>query len=120
MRCLAQGNLEAIVGGPVKGRLYEDGFHRVETGQGHCPPVSMLRQLFVGMLLVMYCRRPFWLCCTVEAEALIGPQVSTPAPDILVSMSPSNPHHAARYPKREHGHVPAQTPAVPAGLSNSA
>ena len=51
------------------------------------------------MLSVMHCRRPFWLYHRVEAEALIGPQPSTPALDILVSMLPGNPHHAAKTPK---------------------
>ena len=88
------------MGGPIRGRLHEDGHHRVETGQGHFPPVSMLQRLFVGMLLVMHCRRPFWLHHKVEAEASTGPQPSTPAPDILVSMSTGTPHHAAKMPEQ--------------------
>ena len=41
----------------------------------------------------------FWLCCRVEAEALIGPQMSIPTPDILVSMLLRTLHHAAKMPK---------------------
>ena len=93
------GDLEAFVGGPVRGHLNEDGRHRVETGREHFPPVSMLWRPFVGVLSVTHCRRPFWLCCTVEAEASIGPQMTTPAPDILVSMLPGNLRHAVKMPK---------------------
>ena len=62
-------------------------------------PVSTPWRLFVGELLVMHCRRPFWLCQRVEAEASTEPWLSTPTLDILVSMSPGNPHHAAKMPK---------------------
>ena len=51
---LAQGDLKAFVGGPVRGRLYEDGHHRVDTGQGHFPPVSLPWWLFAGEY--------HWLC----------------------------------------------------------
>ena len=75
--------------------------------------------LFAGVFLVMHCRRSFWLSHRVEAEALIGPQTSTPAPDILVSMSPGTHIMQQRCPKKQHGHVLAQTPTVPTGLSKS-
>ena len=48
----------------------------------------------------MHCRRPFWLHHKVEAEASTGPQLNTPAPDILVSMSTGTPHHAGKMPKQ--------------------
>ena len=92
--CLAQGNLEAFVGGPIRGCLHEDGRHKVETGRGCFAPVSMLQRLFAGVLLVTHCRRPFWLHHKVEAEASTGPQPSTPLLDILGSMLTGNPHHA--------------------------
>ena len=97
--CLAQGNLKAFVGGPVRGGLHEDRCYRANAGQGCFLPVSLLWQLFVGMLSVTHCRRPFQLCHRVEDKASIVPQMSIPAPDILVSMSPSTPHYAAKIPK---------------------
>ena len=116
----AQGNLETFVGGPIRGHLHEDGRHRVDTRWGHFPPVNLPWWLFAGVLSVTHYRKPFHLCCRVEDEALIGPQTSIPALDVLFSMLPSTPHHAARCPKKQCGHLPAQTPTVPAGLSNSA
>ena len=84
---------------PVRGRLCEDGHHMAETRQRHFPPVSTPRQLFAGILLVRHCRRPFWLCRRVEAKASTGPQLSIPVLDILVSILPGNPHHAAKMPE---------------------
>ena len=96
---MAPRQLKSIVGGPVRGHLHEDGCHRVETGRGRFPPDSMPWRLFAGMLSVTHCKRPFWLCRRVETEDSIGPQPSTPKPDILVSMSAGTPHHAAKMPE---------------------
>ena len=97
--CLAQGDLEAFVGGPIRGRLHEDGGRRVDTGQGYFPPVSLPWWLFAGVLSITHCRRPFWLCRRVEVEASIGPQMSIPALDTLFSMSPGTPHYAPKTPE---------------------
>ena len=97
-RCLAQGDLEAFVGGPVKGCLHEDGAIGQKPGEDNFL-LLVCHGLFAGELLVMHCRRPFWLCRRMESEASIGPYSSMPALDILVSMSPSTPHHAVKTPE---------------------
>ena len=72
------------MGGAIRGCLYEDGCHKVETGQGCFPPVSMPWRPFAGELSVTHCRIGYTV--EVEAEALTGPQPSIPALDILVTM----------------------------------
>ena len=47
---LAQGNLEAFVGGPIKGCLHEDGTIGQKPGKDVFLPVSMPWQLFAGEL----------------------------------------------------------------------
>ena len=65
---LIQGNLEASAGGPVRGRLYEDRYRRVDTRHGFFLLFSLPQQLLQAVL-VMHCRRPFWPCHWVGGEA---------------------------------------------------
>ena len=89
----SQGDLEAFVGGPIKGCLHEDG----AIGQKLGEDVFLLlvcRGKFCGQVIGYTLQKTFWLLHKVEAEALTGPQPSIPALDILGSMSTSNLHYA--------------------------
>ena len=98
-RCLAQGNLEAFVGGPIRGAFMRMG----AIGQKPGKDIFLLLVHHGSFLQACYWLRtaedPFGYTIRVEAEASIGPRMSIPAPDILVSMLPGNPHHAAKMPK---------------------
>ena len=117
---LAQGNLEAFVGGPIKGCLHEDGAIGQKPGKDTFLPLVCMAT-FAGELLVMHCRRPFWLHAV---KWKLKPQ-QDPNRVYLhwtywVVCQPATHIMHRRCPNKLHGHVPTQTPAVPAGWSNLA
>ena len=75
-RCLAQGNLEAFVGGPFKGCLHEDGAIVQETGQGCFLPL-VRRGSLCGPVVCYALQKTLWSRRKMEAEASTGPRPST-------------------------------------------
>ena len=55
--CLAQGNLEAFVGEPVKGCLHEDGAIGQEPGEEMFSSHKYAAVTFAGELLVTHCKK---------------------------------------------------------------
>ena len=90
---LAQGDLEAFVGGPIKGCLHEDGAIGQKLDEDIFLPLVHCSD-FCKQVIGYALQKTFWLCRKVEAEASTGPRPSTTVPDILVSMLTGNPHHA--------------------------
>ena len=90
---LAQGDLEAFVGGPIKGCLHEDGAIGQKLGE-NVFLLLVCRGDFCGRVIAYALQKTFCLHLKLEAEASIGPRPSTPETDILVSMLAGNPHHA--------------------------
>ena len=59
MHRLAQGNLEAFVGGPAKGCLHEDGAIGQKPGEDAFPPISIPRQLLQASYWLHTAEDPF-------------------------------------------------------------
>ena len=119
-RRLAQGNLEAFVGGPVKGCLHEDGAIVQETGQGRFL-LLVRRGGLCGPVVSYALQKTLWSRRKMEAEASTGPRPSTCAGHTYwVVCRPATHIMHRRCPNKLHGHVPTRTPAVPVGRSNLA
>ena len=93
MHRLAQGNLDAFLGGPIKGCLHEDGDKGKKLGEDAFL-LLVCRGNFCGQVIAYTLQKTFWLCHKIEAEALTGLRLSISALDILGSMLTGNPHHA--------------------------
>ena len=117
---LAQGNLEAFVGGPIKGCLHEDGAIVQETGRGCLLPL-VCRGSLCWPVVYYALQKTLWLCRKMEAEASTGPRLSTCAGHtywVVCQLATHIMHR--RCPNKLHGHVPTRMPTVPVGRSNLA
>ena len=114
-RRLAQGDLEAFVGGPVKGCLHEDGAIVQETGRGRFLPL-VRRGGLCGPVVRYALQKTLWSRRKMEAEASTGPRPSTCAGHTYwVVCRPATHIMHRRRPNKLYGHVPTRTPAVPVG-----
>ena len=96
---LAQGNLEALWEGPSRGA-----FMRMGTiGWKLCEDVFILLVHRSDFLWACYRLRttedPFGYAMEWKLKPQQDPKLIIPSLDILVSMLPGNPHHAAKTPK---------------------